>query len=709
MDFIFQGFQTNLPVWLYLILFLLTTTLSWWSYRDLKSISPIARYSLITLRSLVFLILLALLINPYYRAEETRFEKPEIMVLWDNSESTSITKGSYEGRESYQKVINDLGFRDTTQVSYQAFSMGSNVEPAGLDSLPLNDSRTNIYSGIEAIKNRANDISGAILITDGIFNQGRNPVFESGNVSVPVMTIALGDTVEQKDLVVEEITSNSTGYVETLHQVEARITTNGFAGSNFQVELKKGSETLQRQTVSPVKNRTSHTLNFDLNLEEEGLQQFEISIPSLEGEWTETNNTQPFAIDVLSDKQRILSLAFEIHPDVKAVRSLLLQDENTQLISHTWLGNNKFVEGPLEVSADTLELLILHGYPQSGLPGELETTLNGLLSELPAVIIGTPLTDFSSLQEASRNSLPISTGSYGNAQPVSLLPRAEPTEHPIMELPEVSFDLLPSLKAPLQGNSNTAPGSSILFVSSFQGTNTNHPVIAIQELGNNRRSQLAAYNWYRYSQSSNKQIRDYWEQLFFNIVSWTATKPDYRRLKIQPSQKVFTGSEPIVLNAFLTNESGEKVSDGTIDVEFEGKEIETRFYSMNNLGNGQYQLQINAFPKGIYRFTATAKKGSRTIDTQEGELSVSNTNTEYVTTDRNDNLLKQISSRTGGSYFTFADLTTFADSLKEKGMLAREEKVETTLFYPYQHSFWFILVITLLAAEWITRKYFALS
>ncbi len=130
---------------------------------------------------------------------------------------------------------------------------------------------------------------------------------------------------------------------------------------------------------------------------------------------------------------------------------------------------------------------------------------------------------------------------------------------------------------------------------------------------------------------------------------------------------------------------------------------------MNNLGNGQYQLQINALPKGIYRFRATAKKGSRTIDTQEGELSVSNTNTEYVTTDRNDNLLKQISSRTGGSYFTFADLTAFADSLKEKGMLTREEKVETTLFYPYQHSFWFILVITLLAAEWITRKYFALS
>ncbi|NGP76419.1 hypothetical protein G3570_07235 [Balneolaceae bacterium YR4-1] len=709
MDFIFQGFQSHLPIWLYLILFFLTTALSWWSYRDLRSTSPFVRYSLITLRSLVFLILLTLLVNPYYKAEQTRYEKPEIMVLWDNSESATIEKGSYNGRETYLDVIREIGISDTTLASYRLYSMGSAVEPSSLDSLPLNDSRTNIYNGIEAIKNQGDDISGAIMITDGIFNQGRNPAFEAGNISVPVMTVALGDTVDQKDLIVEEVRTNDTGYLETLHPLEARITTNGFTGRNFQVELRKGSEILQRQSISPAKNRTSHTLNFDINLQEEGLQQYEIVIPSVEGEWTATNNIQPFAIDVLNDKQRILSLAFEIHPDVKAVRSLLLEDENTRLIPRTWLGSDRFIEGDLDFSADTLELLILHGYPGRGLPAEVDTKVGNLLTEVPTIIIATPLSDFRSLQESNQNILPVSLGRYANAQTVRLLPDAEPTDHPIMELPEISYDLLPPLKAPVRSIVDATPGSTILFVSEFQGANTNQPLITIKELGNSRQSQLSGYNWHRLAQSSNRSIRQYWENLFYNIVSWTATKPDNRRLKVQPSQKVFTGTEPIILNAFLTNESGEKVTDGTVDVEFEGEGIETRFYSMTNIGDGQYQLTINALPMGIYRYEATAKKGNRIIDTQQGELSVSNTNTEFVNTERNDNLLKQISSRTGGSYFTFADLAAFNDSLNEKGMLSREEKVETTLFFPYQHSFWFILIITLLTAEWITRKYFALS
>lgn len=709
MDFIFQGFQSNLPLWLYALLFLLTTLLSWWSYRNVRSLSSLTRYGLITIRSLVFLILLVLLINPYYKAEETTYEKPEIMVVWDNSESTSIAKGNYLGRESYQKVIEGLGLKDSTRVSFKTFAMGSSIEPSALDSLPLNESRTNLYNGIEAIKNRANDITGAILITDGIFNQGRNPVFESGNISKPIITVALGDTVDQKDLIVEDITTNNTGYKETLHPVEVSISTNGFSGESFRVELRKGSETLQRQTIIPTKNRSSHTLNFDLNLQDEGLQQFEIAIPALEEEWTATNNVQPFAIEVLNEKQRILSLAFEIHPDVRSARSLLLEDENTELIPRTWLGGSKFIEGSLDVSADTLELFILHGYPQSRLPAEVEAKLQELITALPTVIMATPMSDFSALEKLNEVSLPIPPPSFRNIQTVNLVAEAERTEHPVMELPEVSFDLLPSLKTPQLRNVSPSVGSTILFVSSFRGEKTQQPLIAIQELGNIRRSQVSAYNWYRFSQSANKTIRDYWEQLFLNLVSWTATKPDNRKLKIQPTQKVFTGTEPIMLNAFLTNESGEKVSDGTIDIELTGNEIETRFYSMSNVGNGQYQLEINALPKGIYQFSATAKKGSRTIDTQNGELSVSNTNTEFIDTNRNDKLLKQIASGTGGSFFTFSELRGFTDTLKEKGMLSREEKVNTTLFYPYQHSLWFIMVITLLTIEWITRKYFALS
>lgn len=708
MDFIFQGLQSNLPIWLYLLLLPVTIALSWWSYKDFKSISSLIRYGLIIVRSLVFLILLILLINPFYKAERTFFQKPEIMVLWDNSESTSIQKGSYNGKESYQKVIEDLQLKDTSAVSYRTFAMGATVEPAGLDSIGLNSSQTNIYNGIEAIRNQEDDISGAILITDGIFNQGRNPVYEAGNVEVPVMTVALGDTVEQKDLIIEDIIVNETGYVNTLQPVEAKISTIGFAGQSFQVQVRKGSEVLQQQTINPIKNRSSHTLNFELSLEEEGLQQFEVVIPAAEGEWTTTNNSQSLAIDVINEKQRILSLAFEIHPDIKAIRSLMLQDKNSLLIARTWIGNNRFIEGSLDISADSLELLILHGYPRSGLPNEIKSKIKSLIENLPVLAFTTPRADFNKLQQITDKPFPVTYSATRNFQKVNLLPNVESTVHPIMELPDVSFDILPPLVSSLQ-KGNSSPGAEILFVSSFQGIDTKQPLVAIQEIGNNRFTQINGHGWYRYALNSNQKIQDYWQQLLNNIISWTATKPDNRKLKIQPAQKVFTGTEPIVLNAFLTNESGQKVSDGVIDIELSGEEIDTRFYSMANQGNGQYELLINALPRGIYRFNATAKKGERIIDRQNGDLSVSGTNTEYINTRRDDDLLKQISSQTGGSYFSFSNLAAFNDSLREKGMLNKEEKLNTTLFYPYRHSLWFILIISLLTTEWIARKYLGLS
>jgi hypothetical protein len=196
----------------------------------------------------------------------------------------------------------------------------------------MDAAETNLYRAIETVRNRQQDIKGAILISDGIFTQGRNPIFEAGNLSVPVMTVVLGDTVQQKDLIVEEVISNATGYVRTIHPVEANVQTNGFAGEQIEVQLRKGREVLQSQYIQAGESRTSHSLNFELELREEGLQQYEIVIPLSDKEWTEANNRQPFSIDVLNDKQRILSLAFEIHPDVSFVRSQLLSDENTQLV-----------------------------------------------------------------------------------------------------------------------------------------------------------------------------------------------------------------------------------------------------------------------------------------------------------------------------------------------------------------------------------------
>lgn len=706
MDFVFQGFQSGLPPWLYLLLTGGTIALAWWSYKDLKTIRPVYRYTLITFRSIVFFILLMLLLNPFFKSEGLRYEIPEVLVLFDNSASVSINKGEYEGTETYRQLISDLNFKGLDRLSFRYFEVDNDITPGHPDSLAFAGSETNLYNAIEVIRNNQSDARAAILFSDGIFNKGRTPVFLSRELEIPVFTVALGDTSRLKDLIVQNIVTNATGYLNSIHPVNVDILNQGFGQDPFQVQLKSGGNVVQSQVINPGSSTSSHTLTFELELKEEGLQQFEISIPPENEEWSAANNSQPFSVEVLDDKQSILSLAFEIHPDVKMVRTLLLQDENTQLSTRTWLGGDRFIRGDLRLDPDTLDLIVLHGYPPQGLPGQIEEQAGELLERVPSFLFPTPngrLNDIPSAESV----LPISSSGSASFLEVNFAPLIESTEHPVMELPEISYDRLPPVYAPIQGLT-PSPGSTVLFNSAYRGTPVDQPLIAIRQTGNLRRAQFNAFGWYLIYQGTDSQAREFIRDLIYNTVSWTATKPDDRRLKIQPAQKIFTGNEPVSFNAFLTNESGEVEPGGVITITISGENMEPRMYNMDNTGGGQYQLDIGALPEGIYQFEAAAKKGSRTIDTQKGEFSVSGSNIEYVNTIRNDNLLRLIADATNGMFYTYQNARGLWQDMDERELLEQVENIETDFFYPYQHAFWFILAIALLGAEWFIRKYVAL-
>ncbi|NIT55351.1 MAG: hypothetical protein GWN00_03670, partial [Aliifodinibius sp.] len=219
---------------------------------------------------------------------------------------------------------------------------------------------------------------------------------------------------------------------------------------------------------------------------------------------------------------------------------------------------------------------------------------------------------------------------------------------------------------------------------------------------------VTAYNWYLFQQSQNPQVQAFAKQLWENMISWTATDPDNKLLDIQPQQDSFSGSEPIVIEAYLKNERGQNESEANITVNISADTIDDQVYSMENRGEGNYQLRIPPMPEGVYTYEAKAQKDKRVLDTNRGEFSVSASNTEYIDIDRNEQLLRQIAKNTGGEFVSFDSVDGFWNNLKEKGLLDRQEQVETDFFYLHQHIGWFILVIILLCSEWILRKYLSL-
>ncbi len=706
MDFIFQGFEASLPFWLYLLIFICTFLIAWWSYSSVKKISGFFYYALIAFRTGVFFILLLLLLNPFIKTENTYYEPANILVILDNSASTQVEKKTYKGSQSYTDLIEKLGFTDEAAVKYQFYKMGSQVKKTEIDSLTFDEDQTNLTSGIEAIRANQNDANAALFISDGIYTTGKNPVYETSDIDIPIFSIALGDTTFQKDVLVTSVSTNSSGYLNSRQNITATINSKGFEGSRIPVHLRKGKEILSEKVIVPEIKNSSKEIMFDLLLEEEGLQQYEIHVPTLNDEWTSANNTQRFTVDVKDAQQIILSLALEVHPDVQFIRSLLLTDENTELINRTWLKGDKFIEGNFSVEADSLDLAVIHGYPSTGLPQNVRENLKRIGDQVPLILIATPR--FNPQQfEQDMTDLPVSiTGAWHYGQ-IDLRLESKTTGHPITELPPVTYDQLPNLMGPIK-NISPVNYANMLFSSSYQGQSIGKPVIAAHELGNKRHILVTAYNWYLFQQSQNPQTQALANQLWQNMISWTATDPDDKLLDIRPQQDSFSGSEPIVIEAYLKNERGQNESEANITVTISADTIDDQIYSMENRGDGNYRLSIPPMPEGVYTYEAKAQKDKRVLDTDRGEFSVSASNAEYINIDRNEQLLQQIAKNTGGESVSFDSVDGLWKNLKEKSLLDRQEQVDTDFFYLHQHVGWFILVIILLCSEWILRKYLSL-
>ncbi|MDZ7660230.1 hypothetical protein [Fodinibius sp.] len=706
MDFIFQGFQASLPFWVYMLIFICTFLIAWWSYSNVKKIGRFYYYTLISLRSCVFFILLLLLINPFIKTEDTYYEPANVLVLLDNSASTQIEKNIYQGSESYTNLLQKLGFTDDTNVNYQFYKIGSQVEQTEIDSLTFDADQTNLSLGFETIRANQNDANAAVFISDGIYTTGKNPIYETSNIDIPVFSIGLGDTTFQKDIFVSSISTNSSGYLNSTQGVTTTINSKGFKGSSIPVHLKKGNEILSEKLIVPEIRNSSQEVSFDLLLEQEGLQQYEIHVPSLSNEWTSANNTQRFTVDVQDAKQQILSLALEIHPDVRFIRSLLSTDENTELINRTWLNGDNFMEGDFTSVTDSLDLAIIHGYPSTGLPTKIKEQLKMIVDETPLLVIASPR--FNPQQfEQDVSELPVDITGNLNYGQIALSPVPKKSGHPITELPAVTYDQLPYLVGPIE-NISTSSYADMLFSSNYRGELIQKPVVVTHELGNKRHLFVTAYNWYRFQQDQNPEVQAFVKQLWQNIISWTATDPDNKLLDVQPQQNSFSGSEPIIIEAYLKNERGQNESEANITISISSDTLDDRMYSMEYRDNGNYRLSVPPLPQGIYSYEATAQKGERTMDTDRGEFSVSASNAEYIDINKNEQLLQQIAENTGGEYVSFDSLNGFWNQLEEKRLLERQEQIETNFFYLYQHIGWFIIVIILLSSEWILRKYLSL-
>lgn len=625
-----------------------------------------------------------------------------MLFLLDDSESMAIRKGEYQGTDTYRDVISKLNLTDNSGIDIEYFTIGNNSRQiSGPDSLRYQETETNFTKAVSQIQELEDEFDGAVIISDGIITFGKNPSIQASNLSIPIYTIGLGDTSKVRDITISNLVSNPIGYTDTRHPVSVDISQNGFSGESVSVSIfDSGGNIIETKQVDFNTDNEIQTIDFEIGLSSSGLQQFSVQVQTLNDEWNAENNNQSFSIDVSDSKIRILHISFEIHPDVSMVRDILSYDKNIDLKTLTWISGNRFVEQDIPEMSE-FDMVILHGLPGQGF------NLSSLdpVRELPSLYINLPKTRNSRNPELAEFAF---INNIGNQLfELGLVPQLNNTDHPVMELPEINYENIAPVFSSLRTITNSADVTT-LFNSGFQGLDTPNILIGVIERGSLRRAEIAAWGWYRQYQSTNDQEREFVEKLFSNITLWVSNDPDNRMLKVAPSKSSFGISEQIIINANLNNESGEAESEASIEVSIQSENNEPRSFNMKNEGSGAYKLEINSLSPGLYSYSANARKGDRSIDTQSGEFLVEDSNTELVNTVRNDELLATIATETGGEFYTFNNLDPFWSDLDNDGVLqVRNEQVESYTF-PVRNLIWFVVVLLLLGTEWILRKYFSL-
>ena len=238
-----------------IIAIVLSLSIAFLHYFYKEKYSPKNTILLFCLRFSSIFLLLLLLINPIIHRIESQSIKPVLAVLVDNSRSISFLNEDKNIFSYLQDIKNDPDLEKKFDII--EFSFGNKLKK--IDSFAFSDTQTDIS---EAIKSQnqlyANKIAPIILLTDGNQTIGNDYEFTASNQKV--FPIIFGDTMQYKDLKIEQLNVNKYSYLKNKFPVEVFLNYKGDKKIRTQFSIYKDGQTIFSKKIQFTPTNNSKTI-----------------------------------------------------------------------------------------------------------------------------------------------------------------------------------------------------------------------------------------------------------------------------------------------------------------------------------------------------------------------------------------------------------------------------------------------------------------
>lgn len=684
------------PIWYYFLCLLLGALLSYVLYRKDKKLQEFSKaliYFLMILRFLTISLVAMLFLGPFIRYFSKKINEPIIAIVQDNSASIVQTSDSTFYKTDFQEQRNQFvqALKEDFEIAQFLFSDEMQKTDAAAD---FTGEITDLSSIAEDINIRYLDqnLAAVICFTDGIYNQGLNPIYQQG-VSVPFYAVAMGDTLVKKDLLVNRILNNQIAFQGNDFPVEVEIKTIKSKGEKYKAQIFKGSKKVWEQELEVTSDYGVRTLKTNLKAENSGLNRYTVVLSRLDDEVNYQNNSMDFYIEVIDAKQRILILADAPHPDIRVLREALLKNETYQ-VEFRLLDDLK-----LDVSDfDLVVLSFLFNEVQPKLEKIKETLRAKKISSL--YILGDQ-TNLTLWNQEDVGFEVIARSANSNQSQAVFNP-----SFPLFKLSDeqiATIEKYPPL-ASMFGNYIFLGQNFVLFNQKIGSVKTESPLISFTEIQNQKVGIIAGEGLWKWRMNNyfvheNHQIFD---DLILKTVQYLAVKSDKSYFRISHNNE-FKANEKIRFEAQLYNESYEIINDAEVSMVLRDEQGNESSFTFSPFQDS-YQLNISALPVGTYTYQSSVEIGGKTY-TKKGQFSVKKIQLESAETTANHDLLYQLAKKSGGELVYPNELNKLVELIKARDDLAATTYLEEELEEIINMKWLFFVLIGLLGLEWFIRKY----
>ena len=634
-----------------------------------------------------------LLLTPVLRHTSTQTEQPIVILAQDNS--ASVGSAFSEAQQAqYQKDMAELQAQLEERYNLQTYSFGESVR-TGIDH-SYTDQATNIAQFMQELYDLySNQNIGTIIwASDGIYNQGSNPLYLSNQFSAPVFSIALGDTIPKKDLVLKRVYNNKITYLGDRFNVQVDVAAINCSGTSTQLTVSKGGKVLERRLINIDNGDFFTTEELTLEATRSGVQKYRVSLTPVSGEATEANNSKNFYIDVLDARQKILLLAESPHPDLAAFRRTINQNKNYEV--------TLAYADDLNESVAAYDFVVLHQLPS--IRNNMATVLSTLLDKkIPHLFVVGTQTSLPNLNQ-SQNLLSITT--KGN-QTNDAQPTFEPTftNFTLSEATKRLLTQLPPITVPF-GDFKAKADADLLLKQRIGSIQTDYPLLVLGEEQGIKRGVLSGegiWKW-RIVDFVQNQSHESFDELLSKIIQYLSTKEDKRRFRAFANNTLYSENERISIDAELYNSNYERVNTPEATLVVTNGEGEQFNYNFNKTQSA-YTLNVGRLPEGNYQYEARTVFNGEELKAG-GAFSVQSIQLEVFETTANHQLLYQISGKNNGTVVGPDQMLSLIDRIEAEGF-AKPVLYDTVRTRSLIHLKWiFFLLLGLLSLEWFLRRYF---